>query len=146
MAIWGLTTNKFVGSPAAKALGVNPLSGLFSSPAKVCGRELVLAKAPVKLLLRKNEFVYCAALPALAATAEGYDAYVLVDASGTFSATKREAGLLRMQQAGVILTDYATAMVEILADNAAPAAGAVYADLAMPFAVLVGQISDAYRK
>jgi hypothetical protein len=71
---------------------------------------------------------------------------VLVDASGTFSATKREAGLLRMRQAGVTLTDYATAMVEILADNAAPAAGAVYAELAMLFAVLVGQISDAYRK
>ena len=109
-------------------------------------RAAIGATGRKKLLFTGISLEVCAALPALAATAEGYDAYVLVDASGTFSATKREAGLLRMQQAGVILTDYATAMVEILADNAAPAAGAVYADLAMPFAVLVGQISDAYRK
>jgi nicotinamidase-related amidase len=108
-------------------------------------RAAVEATGRKKLLLTGISLEVCAALPALAATAEGYDAYVLVDASGTFSATKREAGLLRMQQAGVILTDYATAIVEIMADNAAPVAEAVYADLAMPFAVLVGQISNACR-
>ncbi|MFH8768034.1 hypothetical protein [Streptomyces sp. NPDC017958] len=79
------------------------------------------------------------------ATAAGYDAYVAVDASGTFSRTKREAGLLRMQQAGVVVSDYATLLVEALADNAAPEAGALYAALDMPFAVLVGQISGAYQ-
>ena len=31
-----------------------------------------------------------------------------VDASGTFSETKRQAGLLRMLQAGVIVSDYTT--------------------------------------
>jgi hypothetical protein len=45
---------------------------------------------------------------------------VAVDASGTFSDTKRDAGLLRMQQAGVILSAYATVMVEILKENARP--------------------------
>ena len=44
----------------------------------------------------------CAALPAISATTAGYDTYVAVDASVTFSHAKREAGLLRMQQAGVI--------------------------------------------
>jgi len=39
-------------------------------------------------------------------------AYVAVDASGTFSETKRQVGLLRMLQAGVIVSDYATLMVE----------------------------------
>lgn len=87
----------------------------------------------------------CAALPAIAATAAGYDAYVAVDASGTFSQAKREAGLLRMQQAGVIVSDYATLMVEALADNAAAQSGALYAALDMPFAVLAGQVSAAYR-
>ena len=47
-----------------------------------------------------------------------------VDASGTFSETKRQVGLLRMLQAGVILSDYATLMVEILKDNARPRGGA----------------------
>jgi hypothetical protein len=36
------------------------------------------------------------------AAAKGLDAYVAVDACGTFSQTKREAGLRRMLQAGVI--------------------------------------------
>lgn len=45
----------------------------------------------------------------------GLDAYVAVDASGTFSETKREAGLLRMT--GVVVSDHATLMVEILKDN-----------------------------
>lgn len=87
----------------------------------------------------------CAAPPAISATAAGYDAYVAVDASGTFSQAKREAGLLRMQQAGVIVSDYATLMVEALADNAAPEAGDVHAALDMPFAVLVGRMSAAHR-
>jgi hypothetical protein len=86
------------------------------------------------------------AFPAISATAEGYDAYAAIDASGTFWQAKREAGLLRMQQAGVIPIDYATAIMEILADNADPLAADVYAALDMPFAVLVGQIASALTK
>jgi hypothetical protein len=82
----------------------------------------------------------------MTAIGKGYDAYVAVDASGTFSDTKRQAGLLRMQQAGVIISDYATLMVEILKDNARPEAGAVYAAIDMPWAALVGQIAKAYGK
>jgi len=73
-------------------------------------------------------------------------AYVAVDASGTFSETKRQAGLLRMLQAGVIVSDYASLMVEILKDNARPEAGAVYGVMDMPWAKLVGQIAHAYGK
>ena len=51
-----------------------------------------------------------------------------------------------MQQAGVILIDYATAMIAVLADNADPLAADVYAALDMPFAVLVGQIASALTK
>jgi len=51
-----------------------------------------------------------------------------------------------MQQAGVILSDYATLMVEILKDNASSLAGPVYGFLDMPWATLVGQITMAYRK
>ena len=52
--------------------------------------------------------------------------------------------LLRMLQAGVILSDYATLMVEILKDNARPEAGEVYGAMDMPWAKLVGQIAQAY--
>ncbi len=108
-------------------------------------REAVEATGRQKLIFAGVSLEVCAALPAISATAAGYDAYVAVDASGTFSQAKREAGLLRMQQAGVIVSDYATLMVEALADNAASESGALYAALDMPFAVLVGQISAAYQ-
>jgi hypothetical protein len=71
---------------------------------------------------------------------------MVFDASGTFSETKRLAGLLRMLQAGVIVSDYGTLMVEILKDNSQPEAGAVYGAIDMPWAKLVGQIAPTYGK
>ena len=107
-------------------------------------RDAVRATGRSKLVIAGVSLEVCAALPAIAAIADGFDAYVAVDASGTFWQTKRDAGLLRMQQAGVIPIDYATLMVEILADNAAARAGEVYGALDMPFAVLVGQMAEAH--
>ncbi|MFE5923922.1 isochorismatase family protein [Streptomyces sp. NPDC056468] len=99
-----------------------------------------------RILIAGVSLEVCAAFPAIASTAAGHTAYVAVDASGTFSATKRETGLLRLQQAGVIVSDYATLAVEMLADNAHPQAPAVYGALDMPFATLVGQLSAAYGR
>ncbi|MEO3799087.1 isochorismatase family protein [Nonomuraea sp. B1E8] len=106
-------------------------------------RSAVEAAGRSKIVIAGVSLEVCAAFPAISATAAGYDAYVAVDASGTFSATKRETGLLRLQQAGVIVSDYATLAVEMLADNAHPLAPNVYADLDMPFATLVGQLAAA---
>src|ERR1700720_3950411 len=64
-----------------------------------------------KLIFAGVSLEVCAAFPAITAIGKGYEAYVPVDASGTFSETKRQAGLIRMQQAGVIVSDYATLMV-----------------------------------
>ena len=99
-----------------------------------------------KLIFAGISLEVCAALPAIAAVGKGLDAYVAVDASGTFSETKRQAGLLRMLQEGVIISDYGTLMLEILKDNGRPEAGAVYGAIDMPWAKLVGQIAQAYRK
>jgi nicotinamidase-related amidase len=109
-------------------------------------RDAIKATGRTKMIIAGISLEVCAALPAIAATGEGYDAYVAVDASGTFWDAKRQAGIARMQQAGVIVTDYSTTMVEILADNALPVAGELYAALDMPFAVLVGQITQALTK
>jgi hypothetical protein len=65
---------------------------------------------------------------------------------GTFSETKRQTGLLRMLQAGVILSDYASLLVEILGDNTRPEAEMVYAAIDMDWARLVGQIAQARGK
>lgn len=99
-----------------------------------------------KLIFAGISLEVCAALPAMTAIGKGFESYVAVDASGTFSETKRLAGLLRMQQAGVILSDYGTLLVEILKDNTRPEAGAVYSAIDMAWAVLVGQIAKAYGK
>ncbi|MEV0703796.1 isochorismatase family protein [Saccharopolyspora sp. NPDC050389] len=108
--------------------------------------EAIRATGRLKLIITGISTEVCLALPAISATAEGFDVYAAIDASGTFWQTKREAGLLRMQQAGVIPIDYSTAIVEILADNADPLAADVYTALDMPFAVLVGQIASALSK
>ena len=99
-----------------------------------------------KLIFAGISLEVCAALPAITAVGKGLDAYVAVDACGTFSETKRQVGLLRMLQAGVIVADYATLMVEILNDNARAEAGAVYGAIDMPWAKLVGQIAQAFSK
>ena len=113
--------------------------------------ELRFAKA-VEATGRKNLIIagvsteVCLAFPAIHATAIGYAAYAVIDASGTFSETKRITGLLRMVQAGVILADYATVAVEMLKDNASPKAGDLYAALDMPFAGLIGQLAGAFAQ
>ena len=108
--------------------------------------QAIEATGRSKLIFAGISLEVCAAFPAMTAVARGLDAYVAVDASGTFSETKRQAGLLRMLQAGVVLSDYATLMVEILKDNGRPEAGAVYGALDMPWATLVGQIACAFGK
>jgi nicotinamidase-related amidase len=99
-----------------------------------------------KLIFAGTSLQVCAAFPAITAVGKGFDAYVAVDASGTFSQTMREAGLLRMQQAGVIVSDYVSLICEILKDNARPEAGAVYGALDMPWASLVGELAKAHGK
>ena len=108
--------------------------------------QAVAATGRKKLIFAGVSLEVCAAFPAITAIGKGLDAYVAVDASGTFSETKRQTGLLRMLQAGVILSDYASLMVEILGDNARPEAKAVYGAIDMAWAKLAGQIAQAYGK
>ena len=108
--------------------------------------QAITATGRKKLIFAGVSLEICAAFPAITAVGKGLDAYVAVDASGTFSETKRQVGLLRMLQAGVIVSDYASLMVEILKDNTRSEAGAVYGAIDMPWAKLVGQIALAYAK
>jgi nicotinamidase-related amidase len=142
-SMWGPTFPELVealpGVPIIDRSSVNA----FDDPAVAKAIDATNRK---KLIFAGISLEVCAAFPAITAVGKGMDAYVAVDASGTFSETKRQAGLLRMLQAGVIISDYATLMVEILKDNARPEAGAVYAAMDMPWAKLVGQIAHAYGK
>lgn len=142
-SMWGPTFPELVTAlPESNIIDRNSVNA-WDDPKVAAAIEALGRK---KLIFAGVSLEVCAALPAITAIGKGYEAYVAVDACGTFSQTKHEAGLLRMQQAGVILSDYATLAVEILKDNSRPEAGAVYGALAMPFAVLLGQVQSAYRK
>jgi nicotinamidase-related amidase len=96
-----------------------------------------------QLLIAGISLEVCAAFPALSAKAAGYDARVVVDASGTFNDAKRQTGLTRLQMAGVQVVDYATAATELLHDNADPLAGPVYGAMNMDFATIVYQLKNS---
>ena len=98
------------------------------------------------LIIAGLSFEVCASLPAISAREHGFHPVVVVDACGTFSHHKREAGLARLITLGIEVSDYATLMVEIMADNADAKALDVYAALDMPFAVLMGQVAGALAK
>lgn len=98
------------------------------------------------LVIAGVSFEVCASLPAISAREEGFQSVIALDACGTFSHHKREAGLARLMTLGIEVSDYATTMVEIMADNADPAAGAVYAALDMPFATLMGQVASSLTR
>src|SRR6476660_5506165 len=68
----------------------------------------IMGSGRKKLIFAGISLEVCAAFPAITAVGKGLDTYVAVDASGTFSETKRQTGLLRMLQAGVIVSDYST--------------------------------------
>src|ERR1044071_6878212 len=59
----------------------------------------IMSTGRKKLIFAGISLEVCAAFPAMTAVARGLSAYVAVDASGTFSETKHQAGLLRMAQA-----------------------------------------------
>ena len=142
-SMWGPTFPELVEAlPGVKIIDRSTVNA-FDDPTVAKAIERTERK---KLILAGVSLEVCAAFPAIAAVGKGYDAYVAVDASGTFSETKRQTGLLRMLQAGVIVSDYASLMIEILKDNASPQAGPVYDALDMPWAKLVGQIAQAYGK
>src|ERR1700757_2939331 len=142
-SMWGPTFPELV--EALPGVGIIDRSSVNAFDDERVARAIA-ATSRKKLIFAGISLEVCAAFPAITAVGKGLDAYVAVDASGTFSDTKRQVGLLRMLQAGVIVSDYATLMVEILKDNARPEAGEVYGAMDMGGAKLVGQVAQAYSK
>lgn len=105
--------------------------------------EAIRVTGRSKLIFAGVSLEFCAAFPAMRALREGFEAYVAVDASGTFNTTKRETALHRLTQAGVVVADGASLMVEVLADNASAEAGDLYAALGMDWSILVGQVRSS---
>jgi nicotinamidase-related amidase len=58
----------------------------------------------------------CVAFPALCALEEGYEVFVVVDASGTFNKSVRDAALMRMSQAGAVMINWFAVACELARD------------------------------
>jgi nicotinamidase-related amidase len=82
-----------------------------------------------KVIVAGTGLDVCAQLPALASAAEGYDAYVVIDACGRFEPEPSVATISRLTQAGVVLVNTRIIVLETMADNAHPKANEIYATL-----------------
>ena len=58
----------------------------------------------------------CVAFPTLSALKEGYQVFVVADASGTFSKQVADAALMRMAQAGAVITNWFAVACELQRD------------------------------
>jgi nicotinamidase-related amidase len=91
--------------------------------------EAITATSRKKVIIAGTGLDICAQLPALSCAAEGYDAYVVIDASGRFDPSPSQASITRLAQAGVALVNARTVVLEMMADNAHPQASEIYAAL-----------------
>ena len=82
-----------------------------------------------KVIIAGTGFELCATLPALSSLAEGYDTYVVFDASGRFEPVPVTA-IARLSQAGVVVLETGPLVLEMMADNTHPKAREIYAALA----------------
>ena len=84
-----------------------------------------------KVIVAGVNTAVCTSFPAISAVNAGYGAYAAIDASGAFDATEQQTAMIRMTQAGVIVSDYNAIVVEMLANNADPLATQVYAAIGL---------------
>jgi nicotinamidase-related amidase len=92
-------------------------------------RDAVTRTGRRKVIIAGTGLDVCAQLPALAAAADGYDAYVVIDACGRFEPQPSVATVSRLTQARVALASTRVIVLEAMADNAHPRANEIYATL-----------------
>ena len=80
----------------------------FVSSIKKTGRR--------KLIIAGIVTDVCVAFPTLSALNEGYDVYVVVDASGTLNKSVRDAALVRMANVGAVLINWFSLASELQRD------------------------------
>lgn len=80
----------------------------FVSAIKATGRKQLIIAGVVTDV--------CVSFPTLSALAEGYQVFVVVDASGTFNRSVREAALMRMSHAGAEMTNWFAVACELQRD------------------------------
>jgi nicotinamidase-related amidase len=118
---------------------VNPFDELeITSLIKKTGRS--------KVIVAGVNTAVCTSFPAISAVNAGYGAYAAIDASGAFDATEQQTAMIRMTQAGVIVSDYNAIVVEMLANNADPLATQVYAAIGLGHFVSLRDLYSAMTR
>lgn len=92
-SMWGPTFPELVAAIPEVPIIDRSTVNAFDDPRVV---QAIEAAGRKKLIFAGISLEVCAAFPAITAIGRGYDSYVAVDASGTFSETKKQTGLLRM--------------------------------------------------
>ena len=70
-----------------------------------------------KLIMAAITTDVCLAFPALSALKAGYDVYAVIDASGTWSQAAELASMMRLTQAGAIVTNWIAVAAELKHDE-----------------------------
>jgi nicotinamidase-related amidase len=118
---------------------VNPFDELeITSLIKKTGRS--------KVIVAGVNTAVCTSFPAISAVNAGYGAYAAIDASGAFDATEQQTAMIRMTQAGIIVSDYNAIVVEMLANNADPLATQVYAAIGLGHFVSLRDLYSAMTR
>ncbi len=130
----GLTRHNLIGlARCARLLGVPAVltTALAAGPNGPQLKELteIFAGEEINVIIAGTGLDVCAQLPALASAADGYGSFVVVDACGRFEPAPSIATVSRLTQAGVALVDTRVVVLEMMADNAHPKAGEIYATL-----------------
>jgi len=92
--------------------------------------DAVQATGKKQLIIAGVVTEVCVAFPALSAIEQGYEVFVITDASGTFNQTTRESAWLRMQAAGAQLMTWFAMACELHRDwrNDVEGLGALFAE------------------
>lgn len=83
-------------------------------------RKVIQEEGRKKLIMAGISINNCLMLTALDAMAAGYEVYVVVDASGTNSQLVEQAAMMRLTQAGAVMTSWVTLASELMNDWQTP--------------------------
>ena len=92
-------------------------------------RKMIEESGKTHIILGGITLEVCAMFPALSLRQEGYQVYTVMDVSGSQSYEVARWAETRLAQAGVIPVSYTAVLMEMMADNANPNAGAIYGTL-----------------
>lgn len=110
--------------------------------------EAVKATGRRQLIIAGVVTEVCVAFPALSAIEEGFDVFVVTDASGTFNEVTRDASWLRMQAAGVQLMTWFAVACELHRDwrNDVEGLGALFASHIPAYRNLITSYNAAAKR